>query len=126
MLQTEYEFTLPCGLVGGDGAARREGVMRLATARDEIEALRGARGRGGAYLGDAYLGVLLLSRVVTRLGDLSPVTPAVVEGLFAADYTYLQELYARLNDGRATVVETECPACGTRFALETAEAVVDG
>lgn len=125
-LQTEYEFTLPCGLVGAGGAARRDGVMRLATARDELEVLRDARGRaadGGA--GDPYLGVLLLSRVVTRLGDVSPVPPAAVAGLFAADYAYLQDLYMRLNDGRGIVVDTECPSCGARFALETAGGVVD-
>ena len=77
----------------------RDGVMRLATARDEIEPLRDAEVRQN----EAYLTVLLLSRaIVTRLGDVSEITPAVIEGLFAADFDHLQRLYERLNtDGEA-------------------------
>jgi len=93
MLQTEYEFTLPLGYVDQDGALHREGTMRLATAADEILPLKDPRVRGN----DAYLIVILLSRVIERLGSVPQVTPKTVEGLFAADLAYLQDLYNRIN-----------------------------
>jgi len=111
MLQTEFEFTLPRGYIDRTGNLHRTGVMRLATALDEVEPLQDTRARAN----EAYLSILLLSRVLIRLGDLSPVTPAIIEGLFASDFSYLQELYVRLNDAGSHVVETQCPACGTRF-----------
>jgi hypothetical protein len=93
MLQTEHEFTLPLGYVDADGELHREGTMRLATAADEILPLKDPRVRAN----DAYLIVIILSRVIERLGSLSQVTPKVVEGLFAADLAYLQDLYNRIN-----------------------------
>jgi|SRR5829696_8024399 len=114
MLQTEYEFTLPFGYVDEQGTLHRDGVMRLATALDEIESMRDARVRAN----DAYLSVLLLSRVLLRLGDLEDVPPQTVERLFSADFVYLQDLFVRLNDIGNNVVETECPACGTHFPLD--------
>jgi hypothetical protein len=104
MLQTEYEFTLPLGYVDQDGELHRDGTMRLATAADEILPLKDPRVRSN----EAYLIVILLSRVVERLGSVPQVTPKVVEGLFAADLAYLQELYNRINrvdahgEGRAS------------------------
>jgi hypothetical protein len=115
MLQTEYEFTLPYGYVDDAGTLHRTGVMRLATALDEVESMRDPRVRTN----DAYLSILLLSRVLTRLGNLEPVQPGVVERLFSADFVYLQDLFVRLNEVGANLVETECPACGTRFSLDT-------
>ena len=114
MLQTEYEFTLPCGYADEDGTLHRDGVMRLSTALDEVEAMRDARVRAN----EAYLSVLLLSRVLVRLGDLDEVTPETVEGLFSADFVYLQDLFVRLNGAGTSLLETECPACGTHFALD--------
>jgi len=118
MLHTEYEFTLPLGYVGADGTLHREGVMRLCTARDELDAMSDARARGDT----AYLSVALLARVITRLGALERVDPDVIEGLFSADFVHLQELFVRLNDVAGASVETECPACGTRFALDLSQA----
>ena len=69
---------------------------------------------------EAYLPILLLSRVVLRLGSLAPVPPSIIEQLFAADFVYLQELYVRANDAGGEVIETECPRCGERFALDLA------
>lgn len=115
MLQTEFEFTLPRGYVDTRGNLHRQGVMRLATALDEIEPLQDARVRAN----EAYLGILLLARVITRLGDIGQITPAIIEGLFSSDMTYLQEFYIQINDG-ASLVETQCPACGARFALDLA------
>jgi hypothetical protein len=114
MLQTEFEFTLPRGYVDTHGNLHRHGTMRLATALDEIEPLQDARVRAN----EAYLSILLLSRVITRLGDIRQVSPAIVEGLFAADIGYLQDLYIQVNDFGTGLVETQCPHCGTRFALD--------
>ncbi|MDX2291660.1 MULTISPECIES: hypothetical protein [Streptomyces] len=93
MLQIEYDFTLPVGLLGEDGTLHREGTMRLATAADEILPLADPR----VQRNPAYLSVILLSRVVTRLGGVEPITTKTVEGLFAADLAHLQTLYNRIN-----------------------------
>lgn len=110
----EFEFTLPVGYADARGALHRDGAMRPATALDEVEALGEARRRANG----AYAAIALLARVVTRLGAVAPVTADVVERLYSADFVYLQELFVRANDAAGAVVETECPACGTRFALD--------
>jgi hypothetical protein len=117
MLQTEFDFILPRGYVDAQGNLHRRGTMRLATALDEIEPLQDARVRTN----EAYLSILVLSRVITRLGELREITPALIEGLFSADLTYLQYLYIQVNDQGASLVETQCPACGKHFALDLAE-----
>ncbi len=114
MLQTEFAFTLPCGFIDDRGDRHQEGTMRLATARDEIEPLGDPR----VQANQAYVSILLLSRVVTRLGGISPISPATIEGLFSADFSYLQDLYIRINDQGTNLVETACPSCGARFALD--------
>src|SRR5215211_1445870 len=116
MLQTEFEFTLPCGLVDDQGTLHRNGVMRLSTALDEMEAMRDPRVRAN----NAYLSILLLSRVLMRIGDIAPVDANTVECLFSADFVYLQEMFVRLNDVGSNVVETECPTCGSHFAIDLA------
>lgn len=95
-LQTEFSFTLPKGYVDSEGTLHRRGTMRLATARDEIEPLRDPRVSGAD---DPFLTVIVLSRVVTELGTLSQVTPREIEGLFAADLAYLQDVYGIVNFG---------------------------
>jgi hypothetical protein len=101
-LQTEFAFTLPKGYVDGDGVLHRQGTMRLATARDEIEPLRDARVTGAD---DPYLTILVISRVISSLGTLRQVTPNEVEGLFAADLAFLQDLYGIINFGDPADVE---------------------
>jgi hypothetical protein len=114
MFQTEHEFTLPLGFLDPEGTLHREGVMRLATAADEILPLKDARVQSN----EAYLTVILLSRVIARLGGVPQVNPKVIEGLYAADLAYLQEFYNRINrSGRATL-EASCPKCAHEFALE--------
>jgi hypothetical protein len=113
-LQTEYRFTLPCGFVDERGNLHRDGAMRLAVALDEVQPLRDARVQNN----QAYVAVLLLSRVVTRLGNISPVPPSLVERLFAADFVFLQDLYMRINQPGGELGETECPDCGLRFAVD--------
>ena len=112
-MKTEFGFTLPRGYVDEGGVVHRDGVMRLATARDEVEPLQDPR----TLANSMYLSIALLSRVVTRLGPVSPVTPQVIQNLFASDFAFLQEMYLRLNEGTHHV-ETQCPSCGTRFALD--------
>jgi hypothetical protein len=95
-LRTEFDFVLPKGLVDDEGTLHREGTMRLATARDELEPLRDPKVRDAD---DPYLTVIVLSRVVTSLGTKSRVTPRDIEGLFAADLAYLQDFYSVVNFG---------------------------
>jgi hypothetical protein len=116
MTQMEFEFTLPKGYVDANGQVHQYGRMRLATALDEIEPMQDPRVRHN----EAYLAVLLLARVVTRLGDLPAVTPRVIEGLFAADLAFLQDLYQRLNSTDSIVVGAVCPHCNGQFQLEVA------
>ena len=101
-LQTEFAFTLPKGYVDGDGVLHRHGTMRLATARDEIEPLRDPRVAGAD---DPYLTILVIARVISSLGTLRQVTPSDVEGLFAADLAFLQDLYGIINFGDPGDVE---------------------
>lgn len=114
MLQTEFAFSLPMGYVDADGNLHREGVMRLATALDEIAPLKDARVRSN----QAYLLMILLSRVITRLGSLEYITPKVVEELFAGDLAYLQDLYCRVNQHGHDRVRTQCPYCEKEFDVE--------
>ena len=106
-LHTEYAFVLPRGYVDGSGVVHRDGVMRLATARDEIIPQRDPRVREN----EAYLTILLLSRVVTKLGTLPQVHTGVIEGLFASDLAFLQDLYRRINQEGHTQASVTCPAC---------------
>lgn len=94
MFQTEFEFTLPKGYLDGDGNLHRKGVMRLSRAMDEIVPMRDPRVKSNP----AYATVLILSRVITRLGALEEVTPMVVENFFACDLNYLQQFYRRINE----------------------------
>jgi len=111
--KTEYEFSLPRGYVDGDGNLHREGVMRLANAKDEIVPLNDLR----VQRNRAYLIIVLLSRVVTRLGTISDVNTGMIENLFASDLRFLEEMYNRINEDEATVT-VSCPECGSKFERE--------
>jgi len=115
-LRTEYPFTLPRGYVDEHGVVHRNGVMRLATARDEITTQADARARQNP----AYLTVLLLARTVTTLGSVVEVDHFVVESLFASDLAFLQDLYRRINADGHTEVGVSCPNCGHDFAVDVA------
>jgi hypothetical protein len=115
--QTEFAFTLPIGYVDQDGNVHKEGVMRLATAMDEIAPLRDLRVRSN----QAYLAIILLSRVVTRLGALPNVTTGVIENLYAADLAYLQTLYRQINEQGKSIITMTCPECSSKFDVDLAE-----
>ncbi|MFG1609212.1 hypothetical protein [Actinoplanes sp. NPDC049265] len=100
-LHTEFPFTLPKGFVDEEGTLHRTGVMRLATARDEIEPLRDPRVREN----ESYATVIVLARVVTELGTLSRINTGVVERLFASDFGYLQDFYRIINFGDPSVLD---------------------
>jgi hypothetical protein len=120
-MRTEFTFTLPRGYVDGQGTVHREGTMRLATARDEIEPLRDASVRQN----EAYLAVLLLSRVVTRIGEITEITPELVEELYASDFDHLQRLYERLNTDGEAVGAVTCPHCTRAFEVDLTD-IEDG
>jgi hypothetical protein len=113
-IRTEFEFILPRGYVDPEGNVHREGMMRLATAADEILPLRDPR----VQANPAYLLVILLSRVITRLGSVDPINPKVIEGLFAGDLNYLQEYYNRINGNGTLAFKVVCPHCNQSFEAE--------
>jgi hypothetical protein len=114
MLVTEIDFELPKGYVDPTGTLHRSGTMRLATAADEIYPLKDPR----VQTWPAYLVVILLSRVVTRLGSLSEINPGVIEGLFSEDLAHLQDLYNRVNGLSPRTITVTCPSCGHQHAAE--------
>ena len=114
--QTEFPFTLPRGYIDPAGQIHKNGTMRLATAVDEIQSVQNPL----VQANEAYLPVVLLSRVITHLGELSTVTTRIIEGLFSADLLYLEDLYLRLNCPTQVLLETACPSCGQSFQVEVA------
>ena len=111
--QTEIQFTLPKGYMCAEGTLHKEGVMRLATAADEILPLKDPR----VQQNPAYLTVILLSRVVSKLGSLGDVHPGVIEGLYASDLSYLQSVYQELNGDGSHKAAVVCPKCEHRFEM---------
>jgi len=116
-VRSEVPFTLPRGLVDGKGRVHREGVMRLATARDEIEPLRDPDVRRNP----AYFTVLLLSRVVLKIGKVDDITPELIEGMYAVDFDHLQRLYERLNCATEAVGSVTCPECSATFEVDLSQ-----
>jgi hypothetical protein len=114
--QTEFAFSLPRGYVDGSGRVHREGVMRLATTLDEIAPLQDPRTQQNA----AYLSILLLSRVISRLGDLHAITPDVLENLYVIDMVYLEDLYQRINSPEPVVMGFICPQCSEQLQVQVA------
>jgi hypothetical protein len=113
-MQTTFEFVLPRGYVDADGVVHREGTMRLATARDELLPLLDPKVKEH----EAFMTLLLLGRVVTRLGTLPRVDDQVIGGLWATDLAFLQDLYRRINTEGTTMAEVSCPSCSTHFMVD--------
>lgn len=110
-LQTVYPFRLPKGYLDQEGNLHREGRMRLATAGDEMGALRDARVKAD----ESYLNAVLLSKVITSLGTLPEVTPEIVEGMFISDMEFLQNMYDTINKADKPQIQVTCPHCGKQF-----------
>ena len=119
MLQTEFTFNLPKGFIDADGNLHREGVMRLASAADEIAPLQDPR----VQRNGAYMSVILLSRVITRLGSLPDVNPTIVERMFASDVSYLQSLYQKLNANGHAHSSVSCPHCNEEFEIDDGDSL---
>ncbi|MFD8086099.1 hypothetical protein ACFV4F_30885 [Kitasatospora sp. NPDC059722] len=115
-MRTEFAFELPRGYLDDSGQVHRSGVMRLATARDELVPLRDDRVRENP----AYLSVVLLGRVVTRIGGVTDVHAGVIEDLFASDLAFLQDFYRRINAEGHTRAQVTCPSCSCDFAVDLA------
>jgi hypothetical protein len=112
--KTEFPFTLPKGYIDSEGNLHRNGVMRLATAKDEIVPLQDYRVQGNR----AYLVIVLLSRVITKLGELSMIDTEIIENLFSTDLAYLQEFYRRINEEGAPRIHAKCPSCQHEFDID--------
>ena len=115
-LQTSFDFVLPRGYVDQAGTVHREGTMRLATARDELMPLLDPKVRQN----EAFLSLVLLARVVTRLGSLPVIDDQVIGGLWATDLAFLQDMYRRINTEGHTLVEVTCPSCSSDFTVDVA------
>lgn len=115
-LQTEFEFTLPLGYVDREGNLHKKGTMRLATAMDEISPLSDMRVQSN----EAYLVIVLLTRVITSLGALRHINTSVIENLYAADLAYLQEFYQQINETGQTMRPMTCPHCNETFEVNLA------
>ncbi|MBD2680965.1 MULTISPECIES: phage tail assembly protein [Nostoc] len=113
-LCTEFTFTLPRGLSDGENRVHRQGVMRLATAKDEILVQKERK----VQENPAYGVLVMLARVITRLGSLNSVSPELLEGLVLHDIAYLREFYNRINQQGNAHVPAQCPHCNTQFSVE--------
>ncbi|MBR8840532.1 MAG: phage tail assembly protein [Stigonema ocellatum SAG 48.90 = DSM 106950] len=113
-LSTEFAFTLPRGLTDDQDRVHRHGVMRLATAKDEILVQKEPKVQENS----AYGVLVMLSRVITRLGSFNHVSPDLLEGLVLPDISYLRELYNRINQQGNALIPTQCPHCNTQFSVK--------
>lgn len=113
-LQTEFAFSLPHGYIDADGNVHKEGVMRLATAYDEIAPMKDPRVQSNP----GYLIIILLSRVINSLGELPTINPKIIENLFSADLAYLQDFYQRTNLNGHDRIAVNCPHCKEDFEVE--------
>jgi len=111
--QTEFKFQLPLGYRDENGTCYREGVMRLATAGDEILPMKDPRVQSNPE----YLAIILLARVIIRLGSMETLNTNVIENLYAQDFNYLQDLYNRINETGSSAMEVQCPKCDHNFTL---------
>lgn len=117
MFKTEFEFTLPKGFVDKEGNLHKKGIMRLATAKDEIAPLQDHRVRNN----ESYMIIILLSRVISKLGDLKNVDTGTIEKLFSVDLDYLQRFYQKINSEESTDVSVTCPHCETQYTMSLNE-----
>jgi len=114
MLQTEFEFVLPKGYVDGEGTLHRNGIMCLATAADEIFPYKDARVQNNP----PYLTIIVLSRVIKKIGEITSINPKVIESLFATDLSYLQDFYQKINVNGTSKISATCPKCEHKYNID--------
>mgnify|MGYP000198918659 FL=1 len=107
MFQTEFEFVLPKGFVDKQGNVHKKGIMRLATAKDEIAPLQDHRVRNN----ESYMIIILLSRVIEKLGDLKNIDSSTIEKMFSSDLDFLQRFYQKINSEESSDINIKCPHC---------------
>jgi len=112
--KTEYEFELPRGYVDEDGNLHKRGIMRLATAADEILPMRDPR----VQQNPSYLTIIVLARVITKLGELRAIDTKVIENLFTVDLAYLQNFYRQINEVDVPTQQAVCPKCQHEFEVK--------
>lgn len=116
MIRSEFDFILPRGLVDESGAIHQTGIMRLATAQDEIAVQKDPR----VQESEAYGSLIMFSRVIIKLGSLTHPAPELLENLFSRDLSYLREFYNRVNQQGNALIPTRCPSCNHAFKTELA------
>ena len=117
----EVEFTLPLGYMDGEGMLIRHGKMRPSTAYDELVVQDHEKNQ----FNKRYRDILILSQVITELGDIKLITPELIEEFFEMDFIYLQMLYKELNSSAEKKAEVRCPACGNIDEIEMADLFKD-
>lgn len=122
MFKTEFEFVLPKGFVDKNGDVHQKGIMRLSTAKDEIAPLQDYRVKNN----EAYMTVILLSRVMIKLGDLKNINTATIENLYSADLDYLQRFYQKINSEESNIIEMKCPECECTYKVGLDEVLHHG
>ena len=122
MFKTEFEFVLPKGYVDKDGTVHKKGIMRLATAKDEIAPLQDYRVKNN----EAYMTVILLSRVITKLGELNNIATHNIENLYSADLDFLQRFYQKINSEESNIVDLKCPECECQYSVGLDEVLFQG
>jgi hypothetical protein len=122
VFKTEYEFTLPRGFIDKDGNLHKKGVMRLSTAKDEIAPLQDHRVRTN----QAFMIIILLSRVIVKLGDLNSIDSRMVEQFFSIDLDYLQRFYQKINESENTDISFQCPHCSEDISIPFDEVLPSG
>ena len=122
MFKSEFEFTLPKGYLDKEGNLHKRGVMRLSTAKDEIAPLQDYRVKSN----EAYMTIILLSRVITQLGDLKNIDTATIEKLFSVDLDFLQRFYQKINSEESNIVDMKCPACEHAYKVGLDELLYQG
>jgi len=122
MFKTEFEFVLPKGFVDKNKNVHRKGVMRLATAKDEIAPLQDYRVKNN----EAYMTIILLSRVIVKLGDLKNIDTSVIEKLFSVDLDFLQRFYHKINSEESNQIHIKCPNCDSEFDIGLEEVLYQG
>ena len=122
MLQTEFEFELPRGYMDKEGNLHKKGVMRIATAKDEIAPLQDFR----VKTNEAYMIIILLARVLVKLGSLNNIDTTVIERLYATDLSFLQKLYEKINSDEYGSSVVQCPHCNKSYSLSISEVLSSG